>query len=114
MPAEILLQYCLRQLGAWNPGVVAFVFRKILKSPKLFKGQHILGGLSIQSSGIDIQTARRLLRGFSMQLLPLTAQQPIEKKLCGVGVRGALDDADDAVAAADISALFERRQMSDR
>jgi hypothetical protein len=61
-----LFQHRLRQLRAWNPGVVTFVFRKILKAAKLFDRQHILGGLAIQSFGIDIQSARRLLCGFPM------------------------------------------------
>ncbi len=61
-----LFQHRFRQLGAWNPGVVTFVFRKILKAAKLFDRQHILGGLSVQSPGINIQTPRRLLGGLSM------------------------------------------------
>ena len=57
-----LLQHRFRQLCAREPGIVTFVLSEVLKTPKLFEGQHILGGLTIQSFGIDIQATRRLFR----------------------------------------------------
>ena len=67
----MLFQHGLRQLRSRQPGIIAFIFGEVLHAAKFFDREHILGRLPVQPLGIDIQAARRLLRGAVVQFLPL-------------------------------------------
>jgi len=82
-----------------------------LKAAKLLERQHIFRGDALEAFRVDVEPPGRLLRNSAVQLLAFPAEQPIQKYLCGVRMGRSSEDADDAVAAANLITFFEWRQM---
>src|SRR5262249_6418862 len=114
---SLLLQQGVRDLGRGFTHLFEFFFRLILDL-QIVGDRHMLfsrdrAGLP-QKASVDIEAPGRLSKGSGNDLLPFTAQQPIDENLCAIRMCRSVDYRQIAAAAGAVISLFNGRERLDR